>query len=136
MTKVLKISKAGKSITSAEPRDFIFNSEFPSTLKIVKENKGTLTISASTYNTAEISHDLDYVPVAMIFVECNPGSGKYYCGIAKLPSGDTDRKSYVDSNEANTYVTDEKLYIRIVNTQASEITVKYYYYLFGETAEY
>jgi len=130
MAIVAKISKAGKSITSTEPRDFIFNSAY-STVKIVKQGGSTATVTSESNIDVTITHSLNFIPVCMLFTEPTPGSGNWYMGTFY----DTDEDTYVDPNGTYTYADKDYFKFRIKNREDSSKTVSYYYFIFGDTAE-
>lgn len=127
----VKVSLPGKSVYSTEPRDFVFHSKFGS-VKVVQESPNktyeTTVISAAGSNTITIPHNLGFIPLCMVFVELNPGSGRWYNGIS-LPGPDDVVGVYP---YATSYTDSTNLYLVITNTSGSSKTVKYYYYIFGD----
>jgi hypothetical protein len=118
-----KVSKTGKNVTSSTPEDFIFDSDLYGSMKIIQEGAGQLVINASSEGTATISHSFGFAPIVMIFGEYPISSGKWVFGIDSYASW-------------NSYVTDSNLYIKIYNSTGSQVTRKYYYYMFSDTVEY
>lgn len=133
----LKITKDTKDITSTEPRDYVFNSAYGS-VKVYSEppNKTYQTIAVNDSSTATVSveHGLPFVPMVMWFTELTPGSGHWYMGglVLKDPAdtaasvtmnGDADSATYVDS----TYIK-----VKYHNSSGSNLTVKYYYFIFAD----
>jgi len=128
----IKISSSGKNINSTTPEDYIFNSKYGS-VKTVKEGSGSLVVDGSSSATATIAHDQNFVPMVMIFAELNPSSGRWYFGLTNLPSTATD---YITTISTATYVSNSNIYLTITNRTVAQKTVNYYYFVFGDTAEY
>lgn len=137
MTIGIKVSIAGKDITSTTPEDFVLNSEYGS-VKIYKQNDSetyaTVTVGASTYADVSITHNLGFAPMTMLFTEPTPASGRWYMG-CQVDYASTSENTYVTADGDYTYVDDTYFKFRIYNSTASEKIVKYYYYIFGNTAQ-
>jgi hypothetical protein len=117
----IKVSKSGKGVASTTPEDFIFSSKLAEgSLKTIQQGSGTLTINASTDATATISHPFSFVPLCMVFIENPANSNNYYFG----------------STRSGSHITNSNLYINIYNGTGSQVNIDYYYFMFGETAEY
>ena len=136
----LKISKEGKDITSTEPTDYVFNSAYGA-VKIVKEpaNKTyeTIVVNDASSATASIEHGQNFVPMVLLFTELKPGSGHWYCGGLAL-ADPTDLSGAVTMDgtfDSLTYVNDTYIKITYSNATGSNKTVKYYYFVFGDSAE-
>ena len=130
-----KVSLPGKDVSSSTPEDFAFHSKY-GTVKIVKQPTDkayeTKVVSASSTATVTIAHNLGFIPLCMVFAEMVPGSGRWYMGVS-YPSEETFGNTVtVGSLADGTYADDTNLYIFFTNNKASEQTVKYYYYIFGE----
>ena len=122
------VSKEGKSVTSNEPRDFVFSSDYP-TLKIYSHSPGTVTIpSGVTTADVTISHSLGFAPLYMVYSQLNDGSGKWFLN-KTLIEGDADTGTQYVSDIR---VTSANLYIRYgtLNTSSSH-DIDYFYYIFG-----
>jgi len=136
----LKISQDAKDVSSTEPRDYVFNSKYGS-VKVVKEpsNKTyeTITISAASSGTVSIAHGLPFVPIVMLFTELKPGSGHWYCGGMAWPSPSDLSGAIVMDGEADsgTYVDGTYIKIKYNNNSGGSLTVKYYYFIFGDNGE-
>jgi len=128
----LKVTKAGKDITSSTPEDYIFNSKYGS-VKIVKKDSGTLVVGASTDATKTIDHDQDFAPMTLVYTELSPGSGRWYFGLAIPPSTSAD---YITTVSTATYVSNANIYLTLTNRTDVQKTVSYYYFALGDTAEY
>lgn len=125
----LKIAK-GININSPEPRDFIFNSKYGS-VKIAKEagfyKEVTINGPASTTKTVTIPHNLGFPPMFMVFLEATPVTGQWYCGwsipgnVNLLPGG------------GGTSSDNTNIYLVFRNNTATAKTIKYYYYIFGDS---
>ena len=129
----LKISKVGKSISSNNIDDLIFvsSSSVQATAMIVKPPaSGTVTIAASSYGDVSITHDLGYIPTAILYTEPTPGSGNWYMGCAFT---NTVEDTAVTANGAYTYVDDTYFKFRIYNSIASQKVIPYYYFILGES---
>ena len=131
ITPKLKIALPGKSAFSTEPRDYAFSSEY-STVRIFKEAKSSVSVSAGGYSTVTIDHDLGFVPMCMVYVEF--ATGKYYCGVGLANKVDGFPGGYisVSPNPTYTYANTADLVFTIVNTTGSARTVNYHYYIFAD----
>ena len=118
-----KVTKETKDISSTIPEDFVFNSKLDGNIKIVQEGARTLTINANSSAVDIVSHPFGFAPAIMLFGEYPQGSGKWFFGIEP-------RTAY------ESYVTDFNLYTKIYNYTGQQVTIKYYYFMFAETAEY
>jgi len=128
----VKISRAGYGITTNTVEELVFSSGY-GTIKIVKEGSGTLVVGAGDTETATVAHSQSFVPMVMVFVELNQGTGRWYHGMSNLPNGATDDGITVSSA---TYVDDTNLYLTLISSLGSSKTISYKYYMFGDTAEY
>lgn len=126
-TWVVKIAKPGKSTSSTDPKDFIFNSEY-STVKIVREVESTVTVPASSSASVTIRHDLGFVPVVHLYTEPTPGSGKWRFG---CPFYDTDETT-LDGSPSNTYTDNINTVFTITNNTGASKVVKYHCFIFGD----
>jgi hypothetical protein len=126
----LKISVAGKSISSTTPEDFVFSSKNDNNVKIVIKNGTTVTVNGSSSADVTITHSLGFIPMVMLFAEFSPGSGKWYMGVPLVGSSDT----YINSDPAYTYVDSTYFKFRITNSTGSQKTVSFYYFIFGDSA--
>lgn len=133
----VKISVDGKDITSTEPRDYVLNSAYGS-VKVVKEpaNKTyeTVTVNAGSSATATIAHGLSFVPLVMLFSELKPGSGHWYQGGINV-ADPTDLSGAVQLDgtaDSLTYVDSTNVKITYSNPTGGNLTVKYYYFIFGD----
>ena len=77
ITPTLKVALPGKSMTSSNIRDFSLHSAY-SSIKIFSKATGTVTVSASSNATVTITHNCGFFPLALLFVELTPGSGRWY----------------------------------------------------------
>ena len=136
----IKITKAGKGITSTDPVDYIFNSTY-GTVKIVKEPTDkeyeTIVVANASSAIASVEHGLSFPPLVLLFTELKPGSGHWYCGGLVYPDPTDFSGSVLLDGEADsgTYVDDTYFKIRYTNNTGSEKTVKYYYFIFGDSGE-
>lgn len=130
----IKISLPGKSITSTDPRDYVFSSKFAS-VKVVQEPPSkayqTVIVGAGSSETVTIAHNLGFIPLAMVLTEINPGSGRWYNGVAV--GGPDDSTQITVENALNgTYVDTTNVYIKYTNSTGGSMTIKYYYFIFGD----
>lgn len=134
----IKISVAGKDITSTEPRDYVFNSAY-SSVKIALQGSGTIEVPADssgvgTTASVNIPHGLSFVPLALFFSELKPGSGNYYsqatqvASLSELPETDID----TDADSASIDATNLTLTFRNFNTTTAR-TISYKYIIFGDS---
>lgn len=132
-----KISKEGKDIYSTNPEDYIYNSKYGS-VKIYTEppNKTyqTITVNANSNATVSIEHGLPFTPLVMWFHEPKPGSGHWYSGTITNVSNDDLTGSIFNQDFALTdsYVDDTYIKVKYVNNTASNLTIKYYYFIFAD----
>ena len=139
----IKITRDGYSITSTNPRDYVFSSKY-SAVKIVGSGTGTLTVAASSGNSVSINHNQSFVPMTIFYCELKPGSGKWFMGAVKLNSGDADAGDcYVDTalvgsssfDYGYTYVDSSVFRLYIRNAGAYSQDIDYRYVFFGDTGE-
>lgn len=132
-----KVSLPDKDVSSDNPQDFVYDSTKGS-VKVVQQpsNKTyqTVTVAGSSSETVTIAHNLGFVPVCMVFVELTPNSGRWYGGVAYPAPID----SLIGTVLLNTLTDGTKaditnLYLVFTNQSASQQTVKYYYYIFGDS---
>jgi len=133
MTYGIKVAKTGKSVTSTNPDDFIFNSEYE-TIKIYDEPAvgSSVSVGAGSSTTVTITHNLGFAPMCWLFTEL--ATGHYYCGVC-LPSkadGFPSGYAYVGPNSAETYSDTTYFKFKIYNTTGATKTVKYFYFIFGD----
>lgn len=121
----IKITKVTKDITSSTPEDYVFSTKF-GTVKIVKDASSTVVVGASSNATVTIRHDLGFIPVALVYTEPTPSSGRWMMGCFFSQVEET----YIDPSA--TYVDNINLVFNIVNSVASSRTVKYHYYIFAD----
>lgn len=135
MSYGLKITKPGINVgTATEPRDFIFNSEY-SSVKIALEGTSSVTIAAGGTSIGTITHSLNFVPLAMVFSELNPSSGRYYQGAA-FPHPADDVGPYMNPTGVTfdySKVDNTKLYVSYINAGTASKTVKFKYYIFADS---
>ncbi len=131
MTYGVKIAKTGKSVTSTDPRDYIFNSEYP-TLKIYGEDSLSVTVNAGASADISVTHGLSFVPMCWVFVEL--ATGHHYCGVCLPSKADGFPSGYasVSPNPVETYVDTTYLKIKINNTTGSSKTMKVCYFVYGD----
>lgn len=133
MAYVFKVTKAGSNVnTETEPKNFIFNSEYGSVI-IYKEDEESLTISASSEAKSTVNFDqtFSYVPIVKIHAELTPSSGRWYNEPFIFNSSYyNSESSYIISDDSTkTGVETSKFYLTFKNTTASQITIKYRYYI-------
>ena len=127
----LKISKVGKDITSTEPRDFVFDSgNTAANTLIVLRGSGTVTIAGSGSTQTSISHNLGYIPITFLYCEFTPGSGNW----VMAPDLTGNWNTYLNNDQSATYVDSTYFKFQLHNSTGSQKIVKYYYFIFGDTA--
>lgn len=126
----LKVSLPGKDVSSTEPRDFVFNSDNPTNLKIISQSAGTASVAGSSSTDVSTAHVLGFIPMVMLFTELTPGSGNWHFGIPLASTGDV----YINADPAYTYADDTYFNFRLTNNTGSSKSVKYYYYVLGDSA--
>lgn len=133
-----KVTTPGHDISSTTPEDFAFNSKFGS-VKIAQEPEDKVpmevTVNGSTTLTLTIEHNLGFIPLAMIFAERTPSSGRYYFGaVIHGPEDVTDTVS-VDGGAGFPYLDETDLVIKFTNPKVTSQMIKLYYFIFGDSAE-
>ena len=104
----VKVTTAGKGITSTTVEDYILNSKY-SSVKIASIVTGTATYSGGVANVS-IEHGLSFIPLVMVFFEWT--GGRWFPGQVSVPVSDSDAElgtnhldvSYSGSELSNTYV--------------------------------
>lgn len=142
----IKVSIAGKSISSTEPRDYVLNSKFISAV-IYKEAEVSVTIGAnSTAKSTVLFYYPDdttritfpYIPVVYIMAQLVSSVGKWYSSPFAFTQG-LDIDSPQETGILSAYATDtsieaDKFYITFYNRTGSSKTIKYHYYIFANLA--
>lgn len=126
----LKVSLPGKDVSSTIPEDFVFDSSNPANIQILSRFGTTVVVNGSSSSDVSLNHGLGYIPTVMLFTELTPGSGNWHMGIPLPTTGNV----YVQSDPAYTYVDSTYFKFRLTNNTASQKTVSYYYYIFGDSA--
>lgn len=131
MTYGIKIAKTGKSVTSTNPGDFIFNSEYE-TIKIYGENSASLSVNSGASATLSVAHGLSFVPMCWVFSEL--ATGHFYCGVSLPSQADGFPSGYVSvsPDPDETFVDTTSLEMKVNNTTGSTKTVKVCYFIFGD----
>lgn len=125
----LKITLDGKSVTSTEPKDYAFSSQY-AIVKIFQEGSGTVTVANGAYVGVTINHNLGFIPIALGYCENVPSSGNYYVGsylaIDEVVSLNSGIAGY------DSYVTTTQLYLKFYNNSGSSRNMVYKYYIFAD----
>lgn len=139
-----KVSRTGFDISTTDPREFVFNSDY-GTFKIYKQGSGSVSVSGWSSAGVNIAHGLSFVPLCLFFSEPNPGSNKWFIGAYRYSAGDADAGDiYVDTAQIGSfpntyfgysYVDATNLRIEFRNGGGTTRSVDYKYYIFAETAE-
>lgn len=132
----MKVTLPGKDITSTEPKDYVLNTAYGA-VKVYAESPSktyeTITINNGSYADITIAHGLSFVPLFMLFTELKPGSGHWYMGMGVDELADlVDVAGAVKIDYTNSYVDSTYIKIRYTNTTGSNLTVKYYYFIFAD----
>lgn len=131
LTPVLKVALPGKSMTSSNVQDFSLHSSY-SSIKIFSKASGTVTINANSNTTVTITHNCGFFPLALLFVELTPGSGRWYVTPFHNITGED---TYVAGDFADTSVDSSTAVFKIYNKVASSKTVSYRYYIIGDSGK-
>lgn len=136
---VFKFSLPNKSVYSTTIEDFAFHSEYGSVKVATEPPNNTVvpvTVAGSSTTTLIVGHGLSSAPLAMVYAEKTPGSGRYYFGCV-FP-GFEDRSNEVDivGQSANTYTDDTNLVIKFLNSSVSSQTVNVYYFILGDSSSW
>jgi len=126
----MKVMLAGKDITSNDPLDHVMSSKY-SSVKIVQENYGTITVGSSSNVSGTISHNLGFVPMVIPYIEAIPGSGEWRMGCQPISTPSVE--TYLSNNPSKTYVGTANLVFNIVNNTGSSKNVKYKFYVMGDS---
>lgn len=131
LTPVLKVALPGKSMTSSNVQDFSLHSSY-SSIKIFSKATGTVTVNASSNATVTIAHNCGFFPLALLFVELTPGSGRWYVTPFHNITGED---TYVSGDFTYTGVNASNAIFKIFNKIASSKTVSYRYYVIGDSGK-
>lgn len=131
MTYGVKVSKIGKSVSSATPTDFIMSSEW-GTIKFFKYGAGSKTVNASSVVTETITHNAGFFPIVVLYVELTPTSGRWYLAPFNLIATED---TYISGSVDDTGAHATTFQFKIINTTASQKTVSYYYFVIGESGK-
>jgi len=127
-TPIVKIALPTKSIGSTNLQDFAFHSGY-SSIKIFKKGTDTVTVAASSNATETITHSVGFFPLAQLYVELTPNSGRWYASPFFNVSGED---TYVSGDFGNSGVNATSAVFKIYNNTASQKVVSYYYYIIGD----
>jgi len=120
----IKISQEGKSITSTDPRDYIFNSSY-NTAAIAVQGTASQTGNSGDILTFTIAHGLPFIPFPLVFYKTSyynnywqwaPSGGESFLGDANR-TWNTDLR--IDS-------TNLVFRITLGNGNNDTITIKYF----------
>lgn len=131
ITPVVKIALPGKSMVSTNLQDFSFHSSY-SSIKIFKKGTGTITVPASSNATVSITHNVGFYPLALLFVELTPGSGRWYAAPFEDVSGEDTR---IGGNFDDSGMGSGSGGFKIYNKTASQKVVSYRYYIIGHSGK-
>lgn len=126
MTRI-KIAKPGKDISSTDPRDFTFDSEFEAAMRLQDSGSGTTAIDGGVGSTTTvvIPHNLGYAPFFQVFLKWNGFSNEdYQPGTMYNADPDTASIEYIP------IIDDTNLTLRFFNSAGvggGLATVSYYY---------
>lgn len=126
-TPIVKICLPGKNVNSTDPKDYAFHSNY-SSIKIYKKFASTVTVAASSNATVTMNHSVGFFPLAVLYVELTPGSGRWYCNPFTNISGE---ETYVSGDFADTGVNATNAVFKIFNNTASQKIVSYYCFVLG-----
>lgn len=128
----IKVTLPGKGITSTDPRDYVFSSKY-GTVKVWSEPPSktyqTVTVNAGSYADITITHGLGFIPLVLLYVEIN---GHWYMGADRSLDASDPKTVTSYPSVSNTYVDSTYIKIRIANTGVSNVTIKYYYFIFAD----
>ena len=131
LTPVLKVALPGKSMTSSNVQDFSLHSSY-SSIKIFSKASRTVTINANSNTTVPITHNCGFFPLALLFVELTPGSGRWYVSPFQNITGED---TYLGGNFDDSGVNSSSAVFKIYNKIASSKTVSYRYYIIGDAGK-
>lgn len=131
ITPILRVALPGKSYASSDPRDFSLDSRY-SSIKIFKKNSGTVSVPASGNATVTINHAAGFFPIAQLYVELTPGSGRWYATPFHNISGED---TYVSGDFADTGVNASNAVFKIYNKTGATKVVAYRYYVIGDSGK-
>ena len=127
----VKLTKKGKGVDSADPRDYILWSKYP-VLKVAQYGSGTFTWTIGNAGKLTINHNLGYNPIVFFFKKktstgyVGPDPGKIY---AKSDFQDSFAYAVIENDASDK----NNIYIQFGNDcffPPHETTAyKYYYYL-------
>jgi hypothetical protein len=129
MTIGFKVSLPGKSITSTNPQDYVVNSDH-NTVMIYADALATVVVPTSSTALVTIPHDLGYIPMADLFIELTPGSGRWYN--APFWTRTIESTQVLDDNTTKTSVTSSNIHFTLQNNTGSSLTIQYHYYIYAD----
>jgi len=124
----IKVTLPGKDITSTEPRDYAFSSQF-TTLKVYSENKGTIGVPSGGTAFATISHNLGFVPMVIPYLESTADSNNWYLGAGYI----VDTDVYVSYQTSVTGTAN--VVAAFKNFSGGSVTARYNLFIMGDDGE-
>lgn len=127
----VRIMLPGYDTSDTDPRHAAFDSDYTS-IKILKKISGTVTIAAGSNEVVTLSHAAGFFPLAQLYVELTPGSGRWYAApFFDISSEDTYVSGDMDFSGVNT----SNAVFKIFNKTASSKTVSYYCFILGHNGK-
>lgn len=121
-TPRLIIMLPGYAIDDTDPRHAAFDSQYTS-IKIFKKITNTVTVGANSNSTVTLSHNVGFFPLAQLYVELTPGSGRWYAAPFFNITGED---GYVSGDFSDSGVNSSNAVFKIFNKTASSKTFSYY----------
>ena len=133
MTKlpIFKVALPTKSAHSTDIKDFALHSRYNS-VKIFKKGIATVSVPANSFATVSITHNCGFFPLAKLYVELTPGSGRWYANpFFNIIGEDT----YLSGDLYDTAVGNSSAGFKIINKTASTKVVSYSYKILGHSGK-
>ena len=124
----IKVTLPGKDITSTEPRDYVFSSQF-TTLKVYSEFSGTIGIANNGTGYGTFTHGLGFVPMVIPFTESTFNANRWYLGAGAIID------TYVYPSYGQSNIGTGAGTLAILNFSGGSVTARYKIFVMGDDGE-
>lgn len=123
----IKVMNVGKSITSTEPRDYVFNSAYGA-VKIVHESLGTISLSGTADTSGTVTHSLGFAPMILLYSELS--ANKWHFGFPFTP----EETMSINPDPTKTYVGTAIAKVTYNKNSAGTANLRYKMFIMGDSA--